>query len=343
MKLLLVFLLITFSFSYSSELKLTSKTIRKDSFYEIYPLKDFLIFYTEYRKDRYIVVVDKNFNSKVNFTSLYLREISQIGDKVYGVLGNRDLICFYQIYPEFKEIYCLDRNYVEKNLLKATEYRETLIYKTTVTENLNLAFLLKPRKAHNITEFFFGKGKYKGRIVVLNMEKKKVFEKRLSDLYKKIILTEKGIYALKDNKLIFIDFKGNQRVLLKGVKSIDKFRYITSSTYDGLMVILNPDKTIAFDKNCYLKDSYVICDKKVYDLIKGDIFTLPELNSLNYEFICRIDNKLIYRKDWNTFYITDINGKYLDSFEGGKSINCINEVLISEEDKKIKLYKIVEK
>ena len=342
MRLVLVFLLFffTYTLSHAQEIKLLKKSIRYDRYYRYYPLKDFLVILTEYRRDTYLTVIDRDFNSKVIFIPGYRYpvDIVQVKNSVYAIIPkDRDFYCLNQIFPEKKELFCYQRDFIEKIIEYECSHRT---YSQFITQDLNIGLFKKPRRAYSIDEALFcGKTKFKGKFVKLNQNKKVVLKKDFDlDYDKNFIITKYGLYAKKDKKLVFIDLNGKEKVIEKNIKK-GKDIYIYEKN------IYKPDK------NCSANYTYLHCeDNTVIDLKTGEEIKIP-ITDYSLYFLCKVDDKLVFRKGFKQFYITDLNGKFLDSFtpkDSRPDILCINGILISRsvnEKKRFKsvdLFKIVE-
>ena len=335
--------------SYADQIKLISKKLPV-GYIDFYPLKDYLVLKVEYRGDNFFVVVNPDtLNTKVYNVLEYPRGAYQIDSKVYGTSSNRNRFCVYELIPDFKQVLCLDIAYIEKELLKAKKYRETLVYQSSILEDGNLAFLLSPRKPHNITEFLFGGKEYLGVFVVLDFNKKVLLNKKLNTEYKSTTLTSKGVLYIKNNKLYLLDSKGktyliSQQDKFKSIQKSQNFIIVKGKNssyvfYEGSLFLLN--------SNCNVKEDLVFCNQQnkldIFSLKKKEkIFSLRKGNDF-YQFLCKSGKYFIFSKDFYSFLFFDKNGNLVDKFTPEDKhlyIDCIKGILTVKKEKYLKLFKI---
>lgn len=337
-----------YTLSDAQEIKLLKKSIRYDRYSSYYPLKDFLVILTEYRRDTYLTVIDSDFNSKVIFIPGYRYpvDIVQVKNSVYAIIQkDRDFYCLNQIFPEKKELFCYQRDFIEKIIEYECSHRT---YSQFITQDLNIGLFKKPREAFGIDEALFcGKIKFKGKFVKLNQNKKVVLKKDFDLSYdKNFIITKYGLYAKKDKKLVFIDLNGKEKVIEKNIKSVgmSKANVIHIKTKKGKNIYIYEKNIYKSDKNCSVNYTYLYCeDNTVIDLKTGEEIKIP-ITDYSLYFLCKVNDKLVFRKGFKQFYITDLNGKFLDSFtpKDSPDVLCINGILISRSVNEKKRFKSVD-
>ena len=329
----------------SEGLKLLKKSVRYD-YYTFYPFENFLVIRTRYRGDEYLTVIDRQFNDKVIYISNYgsLLDIEEIGNQIFIITLKGDFYCLREVYPDDRKIFCYDYNFVNKVMDKKNSAR--IIYHF-ITEDKNVGLLKIPREAYSITELLFtGRFKFEGRFLKINSNRKIILKKDLNLDYKNIYTTKYGLYAKKNKNLIFIDINGNEKVLERNVKNIDKVGHniIYVEKENGERLFFSKNIPYEIPENCKLSGLYLYCyDYTITDIKTGEKLKLP-FKDYETSFLCKIGDKLIFAKNFKTFLITDLKGKIIDSFtpKNTRELLCLKDILIAVgKDKNIELFKIV--
>jgi len=286
-----------YALSNAQEIKLFKKNIRLSyPDYEFYPLDNFLVILTEYRRDTYLTIIDKDFNSKVIFIPGYSSpiDIVQIKSGVYAIIPKgRDFYCLKQILPKVEELFCYSRNFIDKTLEIECSVRK---FYQSITQDLNIGLFKIPREAYSLNEILFcGKRKFKGRLIKLNQNKKIVLKKDFNLSYKYFTPTKYGLYAKKDNDLVFIDLSGKEKVIEKNVKFVEMLRanVIHIKTKNGRDIYIYGKNIFKPDKNCRENYTYLHCeDNTVIDL--KTVKRKPQNNQIDFSYQLQLETYAIH-------------------------------------------------